>query len=73
MVDNLEIVPLSTGSSDYFSRLSYNVNGNYFDLDMSLLEPGYAYGIKLSYYNDAISTWIEQNELFKFRVDAERT
>ena len=73
LVDNLEIVPLSTGSSDYFSRLSYNVNGNYFDLDMSLLEPGYAYGIKLSYYNDAISTWIEQNELFKFRVDAERT
>jgi hypothetical protein len=71
LVDNLEIIPFSTGSNEYFSHLSYDVNGNYFDLDMSILEPGYSYGIKLCYYNGAISMWIEQNELFKFRVDAE--
>jgi hypothetical protein len=72
LIDNLEVIPFSTGSSEYFSHLSYDVNGNYFDLDMSNLEPGYSYGIKLSYYNGAISTWIEQSELFKFRVDAEQ-
>jgi hypothetical protein len=73
LVDNLEVIPYSTGSQEYYTNLSFDVNGNYFDLDMSLLEPGYAYGIKLCYYNGATFSWIEQNELFKFRVDKEHT
>jgi len=45
------------------------VSGNYFDLDMSLLEAGYMYEIKLSYYNGSIGDWIEQPYTFKFRVE----
>jgi hypothetical protein len=46
-IDNLEIVPYGTGSSNNnFTRLSYDVSGNYFELDTSYLEPGYMYGIQ---------------------------
>ena len=38
--DNLVVVDFSTGSLKY-SLTSYDQNGNYFDLDMSLLETGY--------------------------------
>jgi len=66
IIDNLEAVPYGTGS-DLHTQVSYDVSGNYFNLDMSLLEPGYQYGIKLIYYiNDS---WVEQPETFKFRVD----
>ena len=35
-IDNLEIVPYGTGSSsNNFTRLSYDVSGNYFELDTS--------------------------------------
>ena len=30
--------------------MSYDVSGSYLDLDMSLLEPGYMYELKFSYY-----------------------
>jgi len=49
--------------------MSYDVSGNYFDVDMKLFEPGYAYGIKLAYYNGSVGSWIEQPETFKFRVE----
>ena len=49
--------------------MSYDVSGNYFDVDMGLFEPGYAYGIKLAYYNGSVASWIEQPETFKFRVE----
>ena len=64
--DNYTIIDYSTGSLAY-SKTSYDVDGNYFDLDMSLLEKDYGYGIKLAIY--------ENNELkelppvFKFRVE----
>ena len=41
----------------------------YFDLDVELLEPGYAYAIKFAYYNGALSSYVEQPEVFKFRVE----
>jgi hypothetical protein len=47
--------------------LSYDSSGSYFDLDMSLLEPGYAYALKLSYYLN--NSYVEQSETFKFRVE----
>jgi hypothetical protein len=68
VVDNLEAVGYGTGS-DKSTYLSYDVSGNYFDLDMSLLQSDYAYGIKLSYYNGSSGDWVEQPEDFKFRVE----
>ena len=67
MVDEETVINNSTGSSDYHTYLSYDNSGSYFDLDMSLLEPGYMYGIKLSFYSSG--QWREQEEVFKFRVE----
>ena len=68
MTDDYEAVAYGTGS-EYSTYLSYDVSGNYFDLNMMELEAGYMYGIKFSYYNGSIATWVEQSETFKFRVD----
>jgi len=68
LVDDYEVIPYGTGS-EYSTYLSYDISGNYFDLSMLELEAGYMYGIKLSYYNGSIATWVEQPETFKFRVD----
>lgn len=66
IVDNLTVIPY--GDSDIeFTRLSYDDTGNYFDLDMSLFEPGYTYGIKFKIKEFGIET--EQREVFKFRVE----
>ena len=76
IIDGLEAIPYGTGSSntpqalgntETFTRLSYDVSGSYFDLDMSLLEAGYSYGIKFAHY--ANGGWNEQPEVFKFRVE----
>ena len=70
VVDDMTVVAFGTGSNDNnCTYLSYDVSGNYFDLDISLLERGYMYGVKLAYYNDSIGSWIEQPETFKFRVE----
>jgi hypothetical protein len=66
--DNYAAIPYGTGSN-FSTFMSYDEQGNYFDLDMSLLESGYMYEIKLSYYNDSIGDWQEQPQTFKFRVD----
>ena len=68
VVDNLEVIPYGTGS-DLHTMLSYDLSGNYFDLNMSLLEAGYMYRARLSYYNDSIGDWVEQPYTFKFRVE----
>ncbi len=67
VVDDLEVIPYGTGSVKY-TGLSYDASGNYFDIDMSLLEPGYQYGFKFSVYDDYTLTYVEQPYLFKFRV-----
>ena len=47
--------------------MSYDKDGNYFNLDMSMFEPGYMYGIKVMFkLND--SEYKEQPEVFKFKV-----
>ena len=66
--DDLNVIPYGTGS-DKSTYLSYDVSGNYFDLDMSMLEGGYSYGVKFVYYNDSSKDWVEQPEEFKFRVE----
>ena len=66
--DDLEIIPYGTGSAvlDY-TRMSYDVSGNYFDLDVSLLKKDAMYGIKFSYYVNG--NYQEQPETFTFRVE----
>ncbi len=64
--DGLEVIPYGTGSIKY-TKTSIDYEGNYFDLDMSLFESGYSYGIKLgNYFGDNFS---EFKEVFKFRVE----
>jgi len=67
MIDEETVINHSTGSSTNHTYLSYDVSGSYFDLDMSMLEPGYMYGIKLAYHTS--NGWREQEEVFKFRVE----
>jgi hypothetical protein len=64
--DNLDAVPYGTGSIKY-TQLSYDVSGSYFDFKMNLLEPGYAYGIKIMSIEDGAE--FEHPETFKFRVE----
>ena len=68
ILDGYEAIPYGTGSDNH-TMLSYDVNGSYFNVDMELLEPGYAYGVKFSFYDDVIDSWIEQEQSFKFRVE----
>ena len=67
-IDGLEAVPHNTGS-DFATGLSYDVSGNYFDFDMKLLQPGYEYAFKFAFYDDELTSWQEQNEQFRFRVE----
>ena len=74
-VDDYEIIAYGTGSSvepqatasvGSYTRLSYDISGNYFDLDMSMLQAGYEYGLKFAYYSNG--AYREQKETFKFKV-----
>ena len=65
--DAYEAIAYGTGSPPS-TVLSHDISGNYFDLDMSLLEGGYEYALRFAFYDSALSTWSEQPELFKFRV-----
>jgi hypothetical protein len=66
LIDKHPAIPFGTGSVEY-TKTSYDDSGNYFDIDMSLLEAGYAYGISLAYYLQG--EYHEQPEVFKFRVE----
>ena len=68
VLDGYNVLPHGTGS-DLQTLLSYDVSGNYFNLDMSLLEPGYEYGIKFAFYDSQRQSWIEQDQKFLFRVE----
>jgi len=69
-IDNLEIIPYGTGSANNdFTRLSYDVSGNYFELDTSCLEAGYSYGIQFTYYLQG--AYYQQPEVFKFKIQEE--
>lgn len=65
--DNYVVLDYSTGSAIPYTRTSYDSNGNFFDLDMSILEKDYAYGIKLGTY-DGVELK-EISNIYKFRVE----
>ena len=64
--DNFEVIPYGTGSTNH-TKLSYDRSGSYFDLDMSVLEADFAYGLNFVYYLNG--KYVEQPEIFKFRVE----
>ena len=66
-LDSYEAISHGT-SSNNCTGLSYDVSGNYFNLDMDLLQPGYEYAIKFAFYEAELDTWNEQDKAFKFRV-----
>ena len=67
VADNHVAVDYSTGSAPAYSRLSYDMSGSYFDLDMSILEPNYLY--EISFLKKEEDKYTELKERFKFRVD----
>ena len=67
IIDDRAVIPYDTGSVQG-TRLSYDVSGNYFDLDTSYLEPNYSYGVKFSIYDPDTSTYEEQSFTYKLRV-----
>ncbi len=68
VADDFNVIAYGTGSLDEgYTQMSYDKDGNYFDIDMSLFESGYSYGIKVAYKRNEVFN--EQPELFKFRVE----
>ena len=68
IIDGYSAVGYGTGSQKH-TEMSYDISGNYFDFDMNLLEPGYAYAFKFAFYENGLSSWMEQADSFKFRVE----
>lgn len=68
LIDDTTVVSYGTGS-DMHTALSHDVSGNYFNFDMSLLQPGYAYGFKFSFYDGTIKSWLEQDSIFRFWIE----
>lgn len=69
LIDDEDVIPYGIGTennNNEHTRVSYDSRGGYFDFDMSLLEDGYMYGVKLTYLVDG--DLVEQEEIFKFRV-----
>lgn len=66
-IDNFKVIPYGTGSTMH-TIMSHDVNGNYFDLDMSMFEGGYSYRIKFAFYDTGVKSYIHQPYEFKFRV-----
>ena len=67
VVDNFEVISYGTGSgNESYTQLSYDVSGNYFDLDMGMLQSGYSY--QLSFLFNLVGEYSEQRAKFKFRV-----
>jgi len=67
-IDGLEVIPFGTGS-DLHTLMSYDVSGNYCDIDFRTMEAGYSYTLDLSFYDQAVSSWVLQPHKFRFRVD----
>ena len=66
IVDNLTVIDYGIDPIAY-TKCSYDKNGNYFDLDMSFFEPGYAYGIKLMLL--AGDNKVELPNTYRFKVE----
>ena len=68
VTDDLVVVPFDSSSYNA-TGMSFDVSGNYFDFKMDALEPGYAYGIKVAYYDELVDSYVKQPFSWKFRVE----
>lgn len=66
VVDDETVIEYGTGSANH-TRLSYDMSGSYFDLDMELLEKDYMYQINFAYKKSS-TDFVEIKDGFKFRV-----
>ncbi len=66
VVDNKTIIDYGISPIAY-TLCSYDKNGNYFDLDMNILQPGYSYAVTFMFLSQDIKT--EFKEKFKFKVE----
>lgn len=64
--DNLEVIPFGTGSLNH-TRVSYDSNGSYFDLEMNLFDTDTVYELSFAYLING--SYVEQPERFRFRVE----
>ena len=63
--DDFIVIPYDF--QDQSTRVSYDKDCNFIELDMSILEPGYTYGVRfLSVEGD---NQVQNNRVFKFRVE----
>lgn len=67
VTDDLEIIPYTTGSAPRYSKLSYDMSGSFFDLDMSILEPNFLY--EIGFLSKFGTNYIEQENKFRFRIE----
>lgn len=67
VTDNYTVIPYTEDSSIKYSKLSYDMNGSFFELDMSLFAPNYLY--EISFLRKSGKNYIEQGETFKFRIE----
>jgi len=65
--DDFEVIPYGTGSYTP-TKLSYDVSGSYFDLNMKVFQEDYSYNIKFG-YTDQNSQFVEIEDTFKFRIE----
>jgi hypothetical protein len=75
-IDDFQVISYGTGSSTAptavgnagsYTRLSSDVSGSYFDLDMSILEPGYMYSLTFCTFVEP--GYKQFNSTFNFRVE----
>ena len=66
--DGLDVIANAATASTNHTKVSYDISGSYFPLDMSLFEPGYMYAIKFI-IKEENNYLRELSEVFKFRVD----
>ena len=66
VTDELTVVDYGSDTIEY-TKLSYDDQGCFFDLDMSLLETGWSYRIEIMYKINGETR--QQPETFKFRVE----
>lgn len=66
--DGLDVIANAATASTNHTKVSYDISGSYFPLDMSLFEPGYMYALKFI-IKEENNYLRELDEVFKFRVD----
>ena len=67
VTDNYNVIPYTEEENIKYSKLSYDMSGSFFDLDMSIFAPNYLY--EISFLRKNGKNFIEQDEKFKFRIE----